>query len=118
MNRRSSAGVAAGAAALTVLLVLGIPLSASAASWNTYFNGQTSQNQTISTSNRSMNGGDVTTPVVLPEVRITQVGVGSQQAYRHAEVTHATMTTQSYCQWKYSSPTPGTTWGIQCRYRL
>lgn len=116
MRARSNLGVAAGAAALTVLLVLGIPMSASAATWKDYFLGQTLQNQTISSSTRTMSGGSVTTSVVIPEVRITQVGVGSAQAYRHAEVTHSSRSTSSYCQWKYSQPLPGQKYTIQCRY--
>jgi hypothetical protein len=113
--RSTLAAVAAGT--LCVVLVLGIPLSASAYSWHTYWNGKTFQNQTISSATTSMNGGHAIDVVIATYARITQVGIGSIDGASLAEVTHPTVVTYSYCQWRSASNHGHIKYTIICEYR-
>ncbi len=116
---RGRATLAFVGSATTIALVLGFPLSASAYSWIQYVDAWTLQNQTLSSSTTSMNGGRAVQPNGGTEPRITQVGIGSNQSTGGlAELTHATTTTYSYCQWRSTTYN----WGsekfiLKCDYR-
>lgn len=104
------------AAAVTALLVLGFPLAASAASWNLYFDGSSSQNQTLSSGTKQMSGGRAQVLVLTTYAQVTQVGVGTQSGGSTATLTHALVSTSSYCQWKSTSAHQPKKYALQCWY--
>lgn len=119
MNGRRRWVMAAVASAAAMILVLGAPTSALAYSWVQYVDAWTLQNQTLWSPTTSMNGGRAIQPNGGTEPRVTQVNVGSHQSTGTAIITHATMSTRSYCSWRSSAYNWGSTkFILTCHYRV
>jgi hypothetical protein len=97
--RTGSASVIGLVAAVLALLLLN-PAAASA-TWTSYFEGASYQNETHSSPTTSMNGGQTYPGVDFVVGRVTISGLASYEGTGYVSTTFTSRTTYQYCQWRY-----------------